>query len=203
MPLPKKKSIAESFELLASRMHDPEFLAGHGLGNEVPFFVLPYDAAEEDELRAQLAKLMAASAAEAEKGGARVTHFDLWETLLAICAKKRITPEKMQALEERRGSEALLQRMQKIATPEAFVAQMREDFEAKNGELTAGKDVIILSGVGKVYPFVRANSILENAQPVFIDIPVVLLYPGVYDGQSLRLFGSIFDDNYYRAFNLI
>jgi hypothetical protein len=38
---------------------------------------------------------------------------------------------------------------------------------------------------------------------MFSDIPVIMLYPGSYDGQSLKLFSKFTDDNYYRAFNLI
>ena len=44
---------------------------------------------------------------------------------------------------------------------------------------------------------------MEAAQQVFEDIPVVLMYPGVFDGRSLRLFGCLQDGNYYRAFSLI
>ena len=34
------------------------------------------------------------------------------------------------------------------------------------------------------------------------DIPVVMLYPGEFNGQELNLFGDFHDGNYYRAFNL-
>lgn len=201
MPIQPKQTIAQSFDVLRSRIKDPEFRAGHGLGNEVPFFVLPYEASKETEMREQLASLL--SDAGAGSLDARVFHADLWETFCAICEGRRITPEKMAALEERRGTDSLLSRMHKIATPEAFVEQMRASFEAELGEPQLGHDVLVISGVGKVYPLVRAHNILENAQPVFTDIPVVLLYPGSYDGQELHLFGSIHDGNYYRAFALI
>ena len=36
-----------------------------------------------------------------------------------------------------------------------------------------------------------------------LNVPVVLFYPGNYDGQELVLFGEIKDDNYYRAFKLV
>ncbi len=52
------KTPAQSFAELRGRLQDPEFLAGHGLGNEVPFFILPYAAAQEDEVRAQTASLL-------------------------------------------------------------------------------------------------------------------------------------------------
>ncbi len=201
MPIKDSQTIPESFDVLRSRIKDPEFRAGHGLGNEVPFFVLPYEASKEAEMRGQLAGLLAD--AKAKSLGARVFHADLWETFCQICEGRRITPEKMSALEQRRGSESLLARMQKIATPEAFVAQMRANYAAELGEPQAGQDVLVISGVGKVYPLVRAHNILENAQPVFTSVPVVLLYPGSYDGQELHLFNSIHDGNYYRAFSLI
>lgn len=216
------KTPAQSFAELRARLQDPEFLAGHGLGNEVPFFILPYAAAQEDEVRAQTASLLedfpaepaaagqaaaepraAATAASAASAGSatRVVHFDLWDVFLQICAERRIL-EKIPALEERRGTEGLLRRMEKIATPEAFLKVMSERYEQLGGQ-TPGRDVVLVSGVGKVYPLVRAHNILENAQPVFTEVPMVMLYPGVYDGQQLHLFGKISDGNYYRAFSLI
>ncbi|MBR4319955.1 MAG: DUF1788 domain-containing protein, partial [Oscillospiraceae bacterium] len=42
-----------------------------------------------------------------------------------------------------------------------------------------------------------------NIQHIFSDIPVVMLYPGAYNGQALSLFDEFNDGNYYRAFNMI
>ena len=211
------KTPAQSFAELRGRLQDPEFLAGHGLGNEVPFFILPYSAAQEDEVRAQTASLLedfpakpgpaeqvaahAHASAPSAGSATRVVHFDLWDVFLQICAERRIL-EKIPALEEHRGTEGLLRRMEKIATPEAFLKVMRERYEQLGGQVP-GRDVVLVSGVGKVYPLVRAHNILENAQPVFTEVPMVMLYPGVYDGQQLHLFGKISDGNYYRAFSLI
>ena len=195
------KSPAQAFAELRARLQDPEFLAGHGLGNEVPFFILPYAAAQEDEVRAQTASLVEDFPAEQTGAGARVIHFDLWDVFLQICQERRIL-EKIPALEERRGTDGLLRRMEKIATPEAFLKVMSERYEELGGQVP-GRDVVLISGVGKVYPLVRAHNILENAQPVFTEVPMVMLYPGVYDGQQLHLFGKISDGNYYRAFSLL
>ena len=202
------KSPAQAFAELRQRLQDPEFLAGHGLGNEVPFFILPYAAAREDEVRAQTAALAHDFApagddatAPSANTGTRVIHFDLWDVFLQICQERRIL-EKIPALEERRGTEGLLRRMEKIATPEAFLKVMATGYEQIGGQMP-GRDVVLISGVGKVYPLVRAHNILENAQPVFTEVPMVMLYPGAYDGQQLHLFGKISDGNYYRAFSLL
>ena len=59
-------------------------------------------------------------------------------------------------------------------------------------------DVIFLSGVGEVYPYIRSHK----------DKPTVLFFPGSYThstatGGSLDLFGLLHDDKYYRAFNIL
>ncbi len=188
------QNLEEDFARLRAKLSDPMFLANKGIGNEVGFFVFPYDAAREDEVRARTAELVSLS--DEGRLPCRIVHRDLWDVFLQICEQRRIL-DKIADLERRRGSRALLDRLQKIATPEAFVQAM--DYEPHE----PGHDVLLVTGVGRVYPIVRAHSILENAQHVFADVPVVLLYPGTYDGAQLHLFNSISDGNYYRAFNLL
>lgn len=188
------QNLEEDFARLRAKLSDPMFLANKGIGNEIGFFVFPYDASREDEVRARMAALVSLS--DEGKLPCRTVHRDLWDVFLQICEQRRIL-DKISDLERRRGSRVLLDRLQKIATPEAFVQAM--DYEPHE----PGRDVLLVTGVGKVYPIVRAHSILENAQHVFADVPVVLLYPGKYDGAQLHLFNSIGDGNYYRAFNLL
>lgn len=193
-------TLTQSFEVIRSKLRDPEFLACRGLGNEVPFHVFPYDAGSELEVRALLRDLM--SEDPAGLAPARITHIDLWELICDLCEQRGLM-EKLPAFERKRGSDALLARLQTIASPAKLVEHMRERFAAAHGEPQPDRDVLLISGVGRAYPITRAHQILECAQPVFSHIPVVLFYPGVYDGQTLRLFGSINDGNYYRAFNIL
>ena len=64
-------------------------------------------------------------------------------------------------------------------------------------------DLVIVSGVGSVWPLLRSHTLLNNLQPVMGKTPLVMFYPGRYDGQSLRLFGKLKNNNYYRAFKLV
>ena len=186
--------IARDFDRLRKRFADNDFLNNRGLANEVGFYVYPYDASRELEVRQRTAELVAES--QADNSPYRLVERNLWQTLLAICEDKRILG-KITALEEKRGSDALLRQLQKIATPEAYARAM--DYSPHG----TGRDILLITGVGQVYPFVRAHSVLENAQSLFEDIPVVLMYPGRYDGQQLHLFDRISDGNYYRAFNIL
>ena len=99
-------------------------------------------------------------------------------------------------MEDKMGKEQLSEQLRKVATPEAFIERMKYEPHEKG-------DVLLITGIGKVYPFMRSHKILDNIQHIFSDIPVLMLYPGTFDGQDLCMFGRFLDGHYYRAFNLL
>lgn len=183
---------------LRSRLCDADFLSNKGLGNEAGIFTFCYDPTLELEARDFFRRLVAdADAGKLGEGELRaeIHKRNLYDVLLCIADAKRIL-KKLPAQEEKRGQEGLLKQIQRIATPEAFVSAI-DWAPHKLG------DVLIITGVGEVYPFMRVHNILNNMQSSFRDIPVVVAYPGTFDGGSLSLFGKLKDGNYYRAFDLI
>jgi len=64
-------------------------------------------------------------------------------------------------------------------------------------------DVCILTGVGSAYPLLRTHTLLSALHPLMGSTPLLMLYPGRYDGYSLRLFNKLSEDHYYRAFRLV
>ena len=68
-------------------------------------------------------------------------------------------------------------------------------------------DVLFLSGIGEVFPYIRSHNVLNNLQSTAKTKPTVMFFPGEYrfsleHGASLELFGLLHDDKYYRAFNI-
>jgi hypothetical protein len=68
-------------------------------------------------------------------------------------------------------------------------------------------DIMFITGVGEVFPYIRSHNILNNLQKVARENPTVMFYPGDYKhslekGTSLELFELRRDDKYYRAFNI-
>ena len=68
-------------------------------------------------------------------------------------------------------------------------------------------DVLFLSGVGEVFPYIRSHNVLNNLQSTAKEKPTLMFFPGNYthalaSGASLDLFGILHDDKYYRAFNI-
>jgi len=74
-----------------------------------------------------------------------------------------------------------------------------------------GTQLTLITGPGRIFPFLRTHTILESLQPAMLRHPVVIFFPGEYvqeptGGSHLRLFGSIpsprINNPYYRATNL-
>ena len=68
-------------------------------------------------------------------------------------------------------------------------------------------DVLFLTGIGEVFPYIRSHNVLNNLQSTAKAKPTVMFFPGEYrhsleQGASLELFGMLHDDKYYRAFNI-
>ena len=185
-----KESITTLLGKVSSRLSDDSFLSNKGLSNEVGIHVFCYDPADELTVRAYFEQLKAKKDVPY-----RLIECDLYKIFLSICEERRIL-KNIPSMEERKGKEFLNEQLQKVAIPEAFVEKMKYE-PHQHG------DVLLITGVGKVYPFMRSHKILDNIQHVFSDIPVLMLYPGDFNGQDLNLFGKFLDGHYYRAFNLI
>ena len=175
---------------VTKRFSDEVFLSNHGLSNEVGIHVFCYDPKEEMRVSSFFSDLI-----QTGNQSFHLKECDLYRIFLQICEEKRIL-KSIPSMEKKKGSEYLLKQLQKAISPEDFVKKMQYA-PHEHG------DILLITGVGKVYPFMRSHNILDNLQHIFSDIPVVLLYPGTYNGQELSLFDAFQDGNYYRAFNMI
>ena len=185
------EDLTKRLNQISARLSEEAFLFNKGLSNEVGIHVFCYKPQDELTVRSHFERLKAASDTPY-----RLIERDLYTILLEICEEKHIL-KSIPGMEERRGKDYLAEQLQKVATPEAFVERMEYSPHKK------GKDVLLITGVGKVYPFMRSHKILDNIQHIFSDIPVLMLYPGTFNGQDLDLFGKFLDGHYYRAFNLL
>ena len=183
--------IKEDLDRIRYRLTDRDFLENKGLSNEVGVHVFCYEPKDEMTVQSYIKRLKSE-----ENTSYRIIERDLYELFLQLLEDKRIL-DKIPDMEEKKGGPYLLEQLQNIAGPKAILQKM--DYEGHQ----PGQDVLFLTGVGKIYPFLRSHKILDSMQSIFEDIPVVLFYPGTFDGNSLSLFGEFLDGNYYRAFNLI
>lgn len=174
------------------------FLTKQGLGNEVPFFICPFPA--EDGLTMIEDRLDLIQ--RIEHTGVTVLDLSIYDIALGLLDERGILEDVLAAEPDMEKSELreLLQ----------GVLDVHEHLIPKIAEAIAAQphDVIFLSGVGEVYPYIRSHNVLNNLQSTAKDKPTVLFFPGSYThstatGGSLDLFGLLHDDKYYRAFNIL
>ena len=182
--------INERLDHLRQEIQKPAFLEGKGLSNEVNIRIFCYDPADEMIVRHFTKQLMADQTLACHP-----VERNLYKVFLSICDEKRVT-DRVPQMEERKGKYFLLQKLQVFATNRRFVEEMQYEPHEPG-------DVLLLTGVGEVFPFIRIHSLLEALQPEFPDVPILVMYPGRYDGRSVRLFDRLEPNPYYRAFNII
>lgn len=190
------KSLDERLDLAEKIMSRPSFRENKGLGNEVGYYIFDYPAAEELHLRERLEYLKNKSSLV--NGDFQYVIFDLYDIIIEILQKKGYM-EKCYQFEQTKGFERIskaVSSMLKITSSEGLLIKYI-------AERTPEKAVILITGIGKCYPIIRSHTVLNNLHQVIDNVPVVMFYPGTYDGQELILFGEIKDDNYYRAFKLV
>jgi len=185
-------NINARLDRIIPKIKEEKFIEGRGLGNEISFYVFDYEPENELIVRNYIEHII--KDFNYDGTNRRIIVFDLYKMLLDITKEKRIF-DRIFDMEERQGKDALFKAMTTFAQPEIFLQKIEEQMQDNN--------VVFLTGVGKVFPFVRSHSILNNLQAILDKTPVIMFYPGVYTEQSLELFSKFKDDNYYRAFRLV
>jgi hypothetical protein len=183
---------------LFSVLSGKRFLQMEGLGNEVPFFIYPYDP--EDAL--EVAKSKKRIKNRLASNGVEVREVNLYDLSVEIL-KERKAWDRLLALEPEQDKGDFRELLQGMLDPQLHIAP------AIRSNLAEGDfDIFFLTGIGEVFPYIRSHNVLNNLQSVVTRKPMLMFFPGRYEqsdtlGSSLVLFGQLKDDQYYRAKNIL
>jgi hypothetical protein len=188
----------QKFERLAKVLASKQFLQLQGIGNEMPIFIQPYEPSSENEVATHIDSLTS----RLQNIGLAILRIDLFELTVSIIDQVPGRLEKFLNVEPTRPKDRLRTDLSRIADAENAIVPAITRLMSDQPH-----DLALISGVGHVFPFLRAQTILENLQPAMVAKPVVVFFPGEYVqmeglGSALRLFGCLPDSRYYRAFNL-
>lgn len=207
-----QQSLAKRFDHLREVIASPRFLQMRGLNNDLPFYICEFRASEAFEIqrmRRQLVNTLAGLQVECLQGrGVKVLEINLYDLTIDMLKEREGSSEggrlwaEILAVEPEVEKEALKELLQNVLDikghliPEIGKRLAQSDY-----------DVLFLSGVGEVFPYIRSHNVLNNLQSTAKDKPTVMFFPGEYrhsleQGASLELFGLLHDDKYYRAFNI-
>lgn len=189
-------SLDERLDKAEEMIQKSSFRENKGLGNEVGYYIFDYPAEKELYIRERIEYIKKKS--ENSNDDFKIVVFDLYDIMIDILKKKGYL-EKCYDFEKKRGFDRVsksISNMLKITSSDSSLINYIK-------ENTPEKSVVFIIGIGKCYPILRSHSVLNNLHQMIDTVPVVMFYPGNYDGQELVLFGEIKDDNYYRAFKLV
>ena len=190
------KTLGERLDQIEIEIEKEDFRNNKGRSNEVGYYVFDYPASEELRVREHIKYLQKKN--NPSRMGYKLVVYDLYDVMLDYIEKEDLLDSCIH-MEEEYGMEYLITSVVELLgmSHEAnYLTNYIEDNTPENA-------VVFITGVGKIFPFVRSHDILNKLHQVFDRVPVVLFYPGKYDGQTLILFSEFKDDHYYRAFPLV
>ena len=207
-----QQPLANRFDHLVRVIGSERFLLMRGLNNDLPFYICEYRAGEATEmqrLQRQLINTLQNLSVPALSGrGVKVLDINLYDLCIELlkaregsAAGSRLWDEIL-AVEADTEKDGLLELLQNVLSiKEYLIPAIAERLQQTEF------DVLFLSGIGEIFPYIRSHNVLNNLQSTAKTKPTVLFFPGEYrhsleQGASLELFGLLHDDKYYRAFNI-
>lgn len=193
-----RAGLGQQEEHLFAVLSGQRFLRMEGLGNEVPFFIYPYPP--EDALA--VAQIKKRIKNKLSHKGIRVQEINLYDLSVEIL-KDRGVWGRVLAAEPDQDKADFRELLQGMLDPQLHLAP------AIRAKIAGGDfDILFLTGIGEVFPYIRSHNVLNNLQSVVTGKPMLMFFPGRYEqsdtlGSSLVLFGRLKDDQYYRAKNIL
>jgi len=188
------RQLASRLNQIADKVIRPDFLAGQGLGNELGFWIFDYPPERELQVREYLNFLPDWVARYHPE--LRLSQINLFQVLRDYLNERGFLEKAIQ-MQETKGDEALLKALRGPLHMDKFVPYLMRHY------LSPEPDIILMYGIGNLWPIMRAHNLLNALHGPLGHKPLVMFYPGRYDGQTMTLFNQIASNNYYRAFALV
>jgi len=184
--------LSKKFEHLYQVISTEEFLKMESLGGEIPFFIATCEPKQQDEVDNAIKGLKNRLGLR----GISVLELNLYDITLEILNQELGEGEIFELEKSMDKTEFKIAIQSVLDIQEVLLPKIKSRID------TSGAQVYFLTGIARVYPYIRSHSVLNNLQNVAKEAPTVVFFEGDYNGLSLELFGLLKDDNYYRAFNM-
>ena len=180
---------------IAGRLSTDELLSNKGLGNEIGFWIFDYPPEREMEVRSFIDSVLLPGMAKRQPA-LRPAVVNLFNLIIELLEDRKLLGRVLD-IQTTKGDAAALTALRPVLKEDKLAERIASQIDFDQ------VDMLLLTGVGAAYPMLRSHTLLAGLQATMKDKPVVMFYPGRYDGFSLRLFNKLADDHYYRAFRLV
>ena len=185
----------ERLNQILPKISSDDFLSSKGLGNEIGFWIFDYPPDREMEMRDFLARTVLPSLNKAQPA-IRVAAINLFDLVIQLLEERKLLDKAIE-MQRTKGNESVMAALRPVLKEDKLAQKVVALIDLDN------VDVLMLCGVGSAYPMLRTHTLLSALHPLMGSTPLLMFYPGRYDGYSLRLFNKLSEDHYYRAFRLV
>lgn len=194
-----QRSLVSDEKHVYNVLRSERFLRMEGLSKEVPFFIYhfpPAWAVEVEGLRDRVTTRLRTD------DGLTVVDVNLYDLAIQLLQERGVW-DRVLALEPEMDKAEFRETLQGMLDPHDHLAP------AIRARLNAEpSDIVFLTGLGEVFPFVRTHTVLENLQSVVTGRPMLAWFPGTYEfaqahGHQLRALNLTASDSYYRAKDIL
>ena len=188
-------TLEERLNQILPRITSRDFLDSKGLGNEIGFWIFDYPPEREMDVRGFLnGTVLPALAKQAQP--IKAESVDLLKLVTELLEERNLLDKAME-MQKNKGDDSTLAALRSVLKEDKIAQKI-----ASQHNIDA-LDLLVLSGVGSVYPMLRTHTLLSALHPIMGNTPLLMFFPGRYDGHSLKLFNTLAEDHYYRAFRLV
>lgn len=188
-------SLEERLNQVLPRITSRDLLDSKGLGNEIAFWIFDYPPEREMDVRDFLSSTVVPALGK-QSPTVRCAVVDLLALVTDLLEERKLL-DKAIAMQQAKGNDAALAALRSVLKEDKLAQKI-----AAQHDIPA-LDLLVLTGVGAVYPMLRTHTLLSALHPIMGNTPLLMFFPGRYDGHSLRLFNILAEDHYYRAFRLV
>lgn len=189
------QDLNERLNQILAKLTSKDLLTNQGLGNEIGFWIFDYPPEDEMTVRGFLQDVIL-PALDKHQPPLKVASVNLFDLVVGLLEERKLLDKAIE-MQRTQGDAKTLESLRRVLKEDKLAERLvaRHDI--------AELDLLILWNVGAVYPMLRTHTLLSALHAHMKDTPLVMFYPGKYDGYSLRLFSRLKDDHYYRAFRLV
>lgn len=188
-------SLDERLNQILPRITSCDFLDSKGLGNEIGFWIFDYPPEHEMAVRDFVSGTVV-PALRKQSPPLRTASVNLLSLVTDLLEERKLLDKAIE-MQAGKGNDSTLAALRSVLKEDKLAQKIATQFDVPN------LDLLIITGVGAVYPMLRTHTLLSALHPIMGKTPLLMFFPGRYDGHSLRLFNTLAEDHYYRAFRLV
>lgn len=188
-------TLDERLNQILPRITSRDFLDSKGLGNEIGFWIFDYPPEREMDVRGFVSGTVLPALGK-HVPAIRADAVDLLKMVTDLLEERNLLDKAME-MQKNKGDDSTLAALRSVLKEDKIAQKIASQYDIAN------LDLLVLHGVGAVYPMLRTHTLLSALHPIMGNTPLLMFFPGRYDGHSLRLFNTLAEDHYYRAFRLV